>query len=164
MYQAFQNDECLGTIFLEHPDAIPRILESFGISERGDRHGAQEKIPCNSAIRLAGDFGVASVGKIRGTHLISAGRRIDVNSADVEDLMAVPGIGPRLAERIIIQREERGKFSGIEELTRIQGIGKKKLAAWAPYIEAGASGFVDGRLQDVQPPGRLLKPSGRIQK
>lgn len=164
IYQAFQDEECLGTIFLKQPDNIPRILESIGLPQPGKWEGPQEKIPCNRAIKLSGDQRVVSVEKIRGTQLLSAGRRIDVNLADLEDLTAVPGIGPRLAERIIGQREEQGRFSGIEELGKIHGIGKKKLAAWAPYIEAGTSGVADNGLQNVQTSGSLLDPSGLIQK
>jgi len=164
MYQAFQDEECLGTIFLKQPDSIPLILESIGLTQRGRCEGPQDKIPCNRAIKLGGDLRVVSIEKIRGTQLISAGRRIDVNLADLEDLTAVPGMGPRLAERIIGQREEQGRFSGIEELGKIHGIGKKKLAAWAPYIEAGTSGVADNRPKNVQTSGSLLEPSGLIQK
>jgi competence ComEA-like helix-hairpin-helix protein len=164
MYQAFRDEECFGTIFLKQPDSIPRILESIGLPQRGKWEGPQENIPCNRAIKLGGDLSVVSIDKIRGTHLISAGMRIDVNVADLEDLIAVPGIGPRLAERIIGQREEQGRFSGIEELRKVHGVGKKKLAAWTPYIEAGTSGVADNRLQNVQTSGSLLEPSGLIQK
>jgi competence ComEA-like helix-hairpin-helix protein len=164
IYQAFKDDDCLGTIFLKQPDSIPRILESIGMPQGRNWEGPHDKIPCNRAIRLDRDLRVISIQKIRGTHLISAGRRVDVNFADLEDLTAVPGIGPRLAERIIGQREEQGRFLGIEELGKIHGIGKKKLAAWAPYIEAGTSGVADNRLQNVQTSGSLLEPSGLIQK
>ncbi len=164
MYQAFENEECLGTIFLEQPDTIPRILKIIGVTRPGEWEWPQEKIPCNRAIKVGGNLRVASIEKISGTHLISAGKRIDVNLADVEDLTAVPGIGPRLAERIIGRRKEQGRFSGIEELARIQGIGKKKLAVWAPYIEAGPSRVADNGLQNVQTSGGLLEPSSLIQK
>jgi competence ComEA-like helix-hairpin-helix protein len=164
VYQAFQDEECLGTVFLKQPASIPGILESIGLPQPGKCAGPQEKLPCNRAIRLGRDLRVISIEKIRGTQLISAGRRIDVNSADLEDLTAVPGIGPRLAERIIGQRELQGRFSGIEELERIHGIGKKKLAGWIPYIEAGNSGVADNRLQNVQTSGSLLEPPGPIQE
>jgi competence ComEA-like helix-hairpin-helix protein len=164
MYQVYRDDECLGTFFLKQPDSIPRILESIGLPQRGKWEGLQETIPCTRAIKLGRDLRVVSIEKIKGTQLISAGRRIDVNVADVEDLTAVPGIGPRLAERIIGQRDERGRFSGIEELGKIRGIGKKKLAGWAPYIEAGTSGVADNGLQNVQTSGSLFEPSGVIQK
>jgi competence ComEA-like helix-hairpin-helix protein len=164
MYQVYRDDECLGTFFMKQPDSIPRILESIGLPQQGKWERPQETIPCNRAIKLGRDLRVVSIEKIKGTQLISAGRRIDVNVADVEDLTAVPGIGPRLAERIIGQRGERGRFSGIEELGKIHGIGKKKLAGWASYIEAGTSGVSDNGLQNVQTSGSLFEPPGVIQK
>lgn len=164
MYQAYQDQDCLGTVFLEEPDNIPRILESIGVPQRARWDGPKERIPCNRAIKLDGDLSVASIEKIRGTHIISAGKRIDVNLADVEDLRAVPGIGPRMAQKILGHREAQGRFTSIEELTTIQGIGKKKLAGWAPYIEAGPSRVADNELQNVQTSGGLLEPSRRIQE
>ncbi len=164
MYQAYQDQECLGTAFLEQSDNLSRILESIGVPQRARGDGPQERIPCNRAIKLDGDLTVVSIEKIRGTHIISAGKRIDVNLADVEDLRAVPGIGPRIAQKIVGQREAKGRFTGIEELTTIHGIGKKKLAGWAPYIEAGPSRMADDGPQNVQTSGRLLEPSRRIQK
>jgi competence ComEA-like helix-hairpin-helix protein len=164
MYQAFQDEECLGTVFLEEPDTIPQILERVGIPQRVNSTGPQEIVPCNRAIRLGSDLRVTAIEKINGTHIISAGKRIDVNLADLEDLRAVPGIGPKLAEKIIDRRDTRGMFLGIEELRQIQGIGKKKLAGWAPYIKVGPSGVVGNGLQNVQTSGSLLEPSFRIQK
>jgi competence ComEA-like helix-hairpin-helix protein len=164
MYQAFREEECLGTAFLDHPESISRILHSIGITQQVRWDGPDERIPCNRALKLGKDLRIAAIEKIKGTHLISAGQRIDVNLADLEDLRAVPGIGPRIAERIIGQREALGRFSGLEELERIHGIGKKKLAGWAPYIEARPLGVVGNGHQDVQPSGRLLEPSARIQK
>lgn len=164
MYQAYQDRECLGTAFLEHPDDIPRILECIGVPQRGTLDSPQEWIPCNRAIKLDADLNVVSIEKIRGTHIIAAGKRIDVNLADADDLRAVPGIGPRIAQKIIGRREAQGRFTGIEDLTTIQGIGRKKLAGWAPYIEAGPSRPIDNGIQNVQTSGRLLEPSRGIQK
>ncbi|MGB6066554.1 MAG: ComEA family DNA-binding protein [Desulfomonilaceae bacterium] len=158
MYQAFQDGKCLGTLFLEESADISRILQEIGVPEPEKWGSSHEKIPCNRAIRLSDDLRVASIEKIRGIHLISAGKRIDVNSADLEDLMAVPGIGPRFAEKIISRRQTVGRFSSIEELARIQGIGKKKLAGWGPYIEVRALGVVHGQLKNVETSGRLLEP------
>jgi competence ComEA-like helix-hairpin-helix protein len=164
MYQAFREEECLGTTFLDQPESISRILEGIGVAQQGKWDGPEERIPCNRALKLGKDLRITAIEKIKGTHLISAGQRIDVNLADLEDLRAVPGIGPRIAERIIGQREALGRFSGLEELERIHGIGKKKLAGWAPYIEAGPLGIVGNGHQDIQTSGRLLKPQGRLQE
>jgi competence ComEA-like helix-hairpin-helix protein len=164
MYQAFQDGECLGTVFMEEPASISGILERIGVPPRVREESLREIIPCNRALRLGKDLRLTSIEKIKGTHIISAGKRIDVNLADLEDLRAVPGIGPKIAEKIIDRRRMVGMFSGIEELGKIQGIGKKKLAGWAPYIVAGPSRVVGNGLENIQTSGRLLEPSCRIQK
>lgn len=48
--------------------------------------------------------------------------KIDLNQADKNSLMAVPGIKEKLAERIISYRQEKGIFNDIEELKQIKGI------------------------------------------
>ena len=47
---------------------------------------------------------------------------VDVNSADVERLESLPGIGPALASRIVAERQ-RGAFATLDDLTRVRGIG-----------------------------------------
>lgn len=52
---------------------------------------------------------------------------IDINHAEKEKLMALPGIGEVLAQRILDYREENGYFSSVEELLNVDGVGKKRL-------------------------------------
>ncbi len=52
---------------------------------------------------------------------------VNVNTADYESLVALPGIGPALAQRIIAYREEHGPFASVEELQEVQGIGPRNL-------------------------------------
>jgi competence protein ComEA len=47
---------------------------------------------------------------------------IDLNAADVDELEALPGIGPTLAARIIAYRETNGPFASVDELADIAGI------------------------------------------
>ena len=54
-------------------------------------------------------------------------RPVNVNKANAEELQAIRGIGPALAERVIQYREEHGPFKRVEELTEIRGIGEAKL-------------------------------------
>lgn len=51
---------------------------------------------------------------------------IDINSASIEDLSSLPGIGKATAERIVEYRKTQGKFVTIEDLMRVKGIGEKK--------------------------------------
>ncbi|PJF40920.1 MAG: helix-hairpin-helix domain-containing protein [Chloroflexi bacterium] len=49
---------------------------------------------------------------------------INVNTANADALTTLPGIGPALAKRIIAHREEHGRFSDLESLTAVNGIGQ----------------------------------------
>lgn len=51
---------------------------------------------------------------------------VNVNTATVEQLTTLPGIGESLATRIIAYREENGKFNTIEDIKNVSGIGDSK--------------------------------------
>ena len=51
---------------------------------------------------------------------------INVNSASLEELQVVRGIGPALADRIISFRDQNGPFEELDDLTLIRGIGSAK--------------------------------------
>ena len=51
--------------------------------------------------------------------------RININLADSSVLQEIPGVGPATAEKIIAYREENGKFSQIEDIKMVSGIGNK---------------------------------------
>ncbi|MGQ9708483.1 MAG: helix-hairpin-helix domain-containing protein [bacterium] len=51
---------------------------------------------------------------------------ININTAEVELLCQLPGIGPKTAERIIEYRKSQGRFNSIEEIMNVRGIGPKR--------------------------------------
>ena len=59
---------------------------------------------------------------------------LDVNHADVAALARLPGVGSGLAQRIVEERERRGRFDSPEALRYVLGMGPKKLAAIRPFI------------------------------
>lgn len=58
----------------------------------------------------------------------AASGKINLNQATSEQLQALPGVGPATAERIITWRENNGRFSSVDELIAVSGIGPKTLA------------------------------------
>ena len=68
-------------------------------------------------------------------HRTSPASAVDINRATVDDLVALPGIGPALAARIV---DARGKqmFARIEDLVRVRGIGPATLERLRPLVTA----------------------------
>ena len=62
---------------------------------------------------------------------------IPINRADKEQLMALPGIGEVLAQRIIAYRSENGRFSSPEDLLNVEGLGAKRLEEILDLITIG---------------------------
>ena len=59
---------------------------------------------------------------------------VNLNTATVEELMQIEGIGEKTAQSIIEYRERIGKYTFLEQLLDVAGIGEKKLNAWKPYL------------------------------
>lgn len=103
---------CIGCIAVAHP-----YLESFLSS--GPPKGNLKSISGKS-IHLE-DV------KVKLPEIIKGQSNIRINLAGPEKLAELPGIGPVLADRIVKYREESGKFTSVEELTEVSGIGSSKL-------------------------------------
>lgn len=71
-----------------------------------------------------GEVPVPTAGEVSGS-ATGAGGVISLSSASVEQLDSLPRIGPAIAQRIVDWREARGRFSSVDDLLQIDGIGAK---------------------------------------
>ena len=60
--------------------------------------------------------------------------KININTADIGKLCELPGVGESLASRIVLYREENGKFKSIDDLKNVSGIGEKKFESLREYV------------------------------
>ena len=63
---------------------------------------------------------------------LTARFEVDINTADWPELMQLPGIGPKLAQRIVESRQTDGPFADPDDLRRVQGIGQRSWSRFAP--------------------------------
>ncbi|WP_240642289.1 ComEA family DNA-binding protein [Microbacterium sulfonylureivorans] len=61
--------------------------------------------------------------------------RVDLNTADLAALDTLPRIGPAMAQRIIDWRDENGRFTAVEDLLAVPGIGDKMLDALRDLVK-----------------------------
>ena len=63
--------------------------------------------------------------------------KINVNTASVQELETLTGVGPALAEEIVKEREKNGAFETLEDLLRVKGIGESKIEDFRYEVTTG---------------------------
>lgn len=107
-----------------------RVMESEVIVEM---HGGQEYFNKDGTVKEGADEsikeGVEDPSKIDTAKL----DKININTAPKEDLMEIPGVGDKTADKIIAYRKNK-QFDSIEEVMEVKGIGEGKFADMKDYI------------------------------
>lgn len=103
-------------------------VQKAGIS-RTQRKSAQAKSGLGES--ASKKYGSAKAGSGRNSSMMQSVR---INSASAGELQQLPGIGPALAQRIVETRNS-GRFTSADDLLRVPGIGKAKLAKLRDYVE-----------------------------
>jgi competence protein ComEA len=63
--------------------------------------------------------------------------KVNINSASAEQLSALPGVGAKLAARIVEHRQKSGAFKSVQELMTVKGVGEKNFEKLQAYLTTG---------------------------
>jgi competence protein ComEA len=77
-----------------------------------------------------------SASKVGRKQAGPGGDRVNINSANAAQLQALPGIGPKLSQRILDARQQK-PFRSADDLRRVRGIGVKTLERLRPLVTVG---------------------------
>lgn len=68
---------------------------------------------------------------------------VNINSASAAEFEALPGIGPKMAARIVEYRQKNGPFKKIEELMNVRGLGEKNFLKLKAQLTIGSPKAAD---------------------
>ncbi len=90
--------------------------------------GEQVRVLRRGDSPVAAPLGAGATAPLPGSAGGAVAGLIDLNTASVDQLDTLPGIGPVLAQRIVDWRTANGRFSSVDELGEVSGIGDARLA------------------------------------
>ncbi|KRE61733.1 competence protein ComEA [Nostocoides sp. Soil756] len=96
--------------------------------------GEQVRVPEPGEVVPPGPVAAGPGGGAGGGASGGPGSVVSLNTADAAALDSLPGIGPVIAQRIIDWRTEHGRFTSVDELAEVSGIGEKLLAQVRPLV------------------------------
>jgi competence protein ComEA len=93
--------------------------------------GRQVLVPERAAVAAGRAPGAAAAAAAAGA---AAAAPVNLNTATLEQLDGLDGVGPGIAQRILDYREQHGGFRSVQELGEVPGIGDKRLATLTPLV------------------------------
>ena len=83
---------------------------------------------------------LASAGVAMAAAKQAPAGKVNINTATAQQLSELPGVGAKLAARIVEYRQKSGGFKAAQELMNVQGVGEKNFARLQPHLPVGGDG------------------------
>ena len=115
-------------------DGDPGELNLAALAEDGSQVIVGTTAKPRGEVRPGGSGGGPGTGGGTSGGSGASDGKVSLNSATAAQLETLPGVGPVTAQKIIAWREEHGRFSKLEELQEVPGIGAKTYQQLAPHI------------------------------
>jgi competence protein ComEA len=124
--------------FPREPTVEQALLKAGGIERRNinNSHILNNTLGAGSKIVAVRNANMLTIelARMEPEKCIVFSIRLNLNEVEERHLTLIPGIGPRLAQRIIHYRSKNAGFRNMEELMEVRGIGEKKLRNLERYL------------------------------
>ena len=118
-------------VYSMSPDA--RVIDAIAAAGGNGPNADLSGINLSMRVQDEARYHVPAIGEYAPVTYVSAAnsgqsnRQIDLNTAPSSELESLPGIGPSLANAIIVYREDNGPFAAVDDVDNVPGIGPKTL-------------------------------------
>lgn len=135
IYQVFHDQNQLGIARFREPTRTSTILASLNVSVPERLKQDDPLVPCNSVLEVSREHADIPWHPVKAETILTLGGKIDLNTAQEEDLIFVPGIGSGLAKKIVEYRRKNGSFQSVEDLEQVTGVGRKTRKKFEEYLK-----------------------------
>jgi competence protein ComEA len=125
-----------GVYRFDHPPTLKEAWRRAGAAAAVPQDDL--KLPSGTRVEVKPGGGY-QLSRLPGPQLLTLGLPLNLNTATAQDLDALPGVGPALAQRLIDYRTSHGPFKKIDDLLAVPGFGPQNLAKLKPYLVLAAT-------------------------
>ena len=113
---------------------VDAVAAAGGFAEGADDAGVNLARPLSDGEQIVVPVVGQAPAAASGSGGTASDARVNLNTATVAELDTLPRVGPAIAQRIIEWRDTNGRFSAVDDLLSVPGIGEKMLAGLAELV------------------------------